>query len=87
MVEVLDQVAEETGKTVPQVAINWLTTRPTVSSIVLGARNEEQLKANLGSVGWSLSEDQLARLNRVSERPKPYPYWHQHGFERNPSPV
>ncbi len=87
VVEVLDQIAEETGKTVPQIAINWLTTRPTVSSIVLGARNEEQLKANLGSIGWSLSEDQLARLNQVSERPKAYPYWHQHGFERNPSPV
>ena len=87
VVEMLDQIAEETGKTVPQIAINWLATRPTVSSIVLGARNEEQLKANLASVGWSLSEDQLARLNRVSERPKAYPYWHQHGFERNPSPV
>ena len=87
VVEMLDQIAGETGKTVPQIAINWLTTRPTVSSIVLGARNEEQLRANLGSVGWSLSEDQLARLNQVGERPKAYPYWHQHGFTRNPSPV
>ncbi len=87
VVEVLDQIAGETGKTVPQIAINWLTTRPTVSSIVLGARNEEQLKANLGSVGWSLSQDQLARLNQASERPKAYPYWHQNGFVRNPSPV
>ena len=87
VVEVLDGIAGETGKTVPQIAINWLTTRPTVSSIVLGARNEEQLRANLLSVGWTLSEDQLRRLNEASERPKPYPYWHQHGFARNPSPV
>ncbi len=88
VVEVLDAVAEETGKTVPQVALNWLTTRPTVSTLVMGARNEAQLKANLASVGWSLGPDQIARLDKVSERPKPYPYWHQDDFRgRNPEPV
>ena len=88
IVDVLDELAKETGKTVPQIAINWLTTQPTVSTIVLGARNEEQLRANLASVGWSLTPDQLERLDRVSEQPKAYPYWHQDGFRsRNPSPV
>ncbi len=80
VVEVLDAVAEETGKSVPQIAINWLTTRPTVATVILGARNEKQLRANLDAVGWSLSPEQIARLDAVSERPKPYPYWHQDGF-------
>ena len=88
VVDALDAVAAETGKSVPQIALNWLTTRPTVSTVVMGARNENQLKANLASVGWSLTPDQLARLDKASETPKPYPYWHQADFrERNPSPV
>ena len=88
VVDALDAVAGETGKTVPQVAINWLTTRPTVSSVILGARNEDQLKANLAAVGWSLSPEQIATLDAASERPKAYPYWHQDGFrDRNPLPV
>ena len=80
-------MAAETGKTVPQVAINWLLHRPTVSSVIIGARNEEQLRDNLGAVGWHLSAEQIAALDRASEVPRPYPYWHQAGFERNPSPV
>ena len=88
VVDAIDAVAKETGKTVPQVALNWLLQRPTVSNIVIGARNEEQLQANLGAVGWSLTPDQAARLDAASERPKAYPYWHQVQFaERNPFPV
>ncbi len=88
VVDALDEVAAETGKTVPQIAINWLLTRPTVSSVIIGARNEEQLRANLASVGWALSPAQVAKLDVASERPKAYPYWHQDDFrQRNPSPV
>ncbi|HTU11927.1 MAG TPA: aldo/keto reductase [Allosphingosinicella sp.] len=88
VVDVLDAVAADTGKTVPQVALNWLLNRPTVANIVIGARNEEQLRANLGAVGWSLDADQIARLDAASRRHPPYPYWHQMGFdERNPKPT
>ncbi len=88
VVDALDAVAAETGKTVPQVALNWLLQRPTVSSVILGARNEEQLRQNLGAAGWNLSAEQVARLDKASERPPVYPYWHQRQFaERNPLPV
>lgn len=88
VVDVLKEIATETGKTVPQVALNWLLQRPTVSTIVLGARDEKQLKDNLGAVGWNLTPVQMARLDKVSQRPAPYPYWHQHQFgERIPTPV
>lgn len=88
VVDALDEVAAETGKTVPQVALNWLLTRPTVANIVIGARNEEQLKANLGAVGWSLTPEQAAKLEAASQKTPTYPYWHQRDFdERNPKPT
>jgi aryl-alcohol dehydrogenase-like predicted oxidoreductase len=88
VVDALDEVAAETGKTIPQVALNWLLSRPTVANVVIGARDEAQLRVNLGAVGWSLSEDQIARLDKASRRPPAYPYWHQMGFdERNPKPT
>jgi aryl-alcohol dehydrogenase-like predicted oxidoreductase len=88
VVDALDIVAKETGKTVAQVALNWLLQRPTVCNIVIGARNEEQLKQNLGAVGWNLSADQVARLDAASMQQLPYPYWHQTNFdERNPKPT
>jgi aryl-alcohol dehydrogenase-like predicted oxidoreductase len=88
VVDALDEVAKETGKTVPQIALNWLLTRPTVSTLIIGARNEEQLKANLGSVGWKLTAEQIAKLDAASEVGLAYPYWHQRQFgERNPKPV
>lgn len=88
VVDALDAVAQETGKSVPQVALNWLLTRPSVSSLVIGARNEEQLRANLAATGWTLTPEQVAKLDAASERPKPYPYWHQYDFrDRNPLPV
>lgn len=87
VVDALDEVAAETGKTVPQVALNWLLQRPTVSTIILGARNEAQLRDNLGAIGWNLTPDQVRRLDVASEHPKAYPYWHQFGFRRNPFPT
>jgi len=88
VVDALDAVAAETGKTVPQVALNWLLQRPTVSSVIVGARTEEQLRQNLGAVGWNLTADQVAALDKASEQPAVYPYWHQRQFtERNPLPV
>jgi len=87
VVDALDEIAEETGKTIPQIALNWLLQRPTVSSIIIGARNEEQLRQNLGAVGWNLTPEQVKRLSDASETTKTYPYWHQSGFSRNPSPV
>ncbi|HUA87902.1 MAG TPA: aldo/keto reductase, partial [Steroidobacteraceae bacterium] len=88
VVDALDQVAAETGKTVPQVALNWLLQRPTVSSVIVGARDEAQLRQNLGAVGWNLDAAQVASLDRASLRTFAYPYWHQQQFaERNPFPV
>ena len=88
VVDALDAVAKEAGKTVSQVALNWLASRPSVSSIIIGARNEEQLLQNLAAVGWQLTSDQIARLDTASAVTMAYPYWHQAGFkERNPFPV
>jgi aryl-alcohol dehydrogenase-like predicted oxidoreductase len=88
VVDAIDEIAKETGKTVPQIALNWLLRRPTVSTLIVGARNEEQLKQNLGAIGWELTKEQVARLDKASELPKTYPYWHQVQFsERNPYPV
>ncbi|WP_202839641.1 aldo/keto reductase [Luteimonas saliphila] len=88
VVDALDAVAAETGRTVPQVALNWLLQRPTVSSVIIGARNEEQLRQNLGAVGWTLSPGQVAKLDAASAVARPYPYWHQVPFAyRNPLPV
>ena len=88
VVDALDEVAAETGKTVPQIALNWLLQRPTVSSVIIGARNEEQLKQNLGAVGWALTKEQVAKLDAASDVTLAYPYWHQRFFtERNPAPV
>lgn len=87
LIDVLDEVAAETQKTVAQVALNWVLQRPTVSSVVIGARNEEQLKQNLGAVGWNLTVEQVKKLDAVSERPPVYPYWHQRNFPAlNPIP-
>ena len=88
VVDALELVAQETGKTVPQIALNWLLQRPSVATVVIGARNEQQLRDNLGAVGWNLSAEQVARLDAASAVTLAYPYWHQRGFtERNPPPV
>jgi aryl-alcohol dehydrogenase-like predicted oxidoreductase len=85
VIEALDEVAKETGKSIPQIALNWLLRRPTVSSLIIGARNEQQLRQNLGATGWSLTPAQVAHLDAASDVPVAYPYWHQRQFlERNP---
>ncbi|MBF6227621.1 aldo/keto reductase [Nocardia abscessus] len=75
VVDVLDELAAETGKTVPQIALNWLLRRPTVATVIVGARNEEQLRQNLGAIGWELDADQIARLDKASAITPPYPYY------------
>ncbi|WP_186398792.1 aldo/keto reductase [Stappia sp. P2PMeth1] len=90
VVDVLDAIAEETGRTVPQIALNWLLQRPTVSSVIIGARNEEQLRQNLGAVGWKLEPGQIARLDEASAVTAPYPYFpyrRQEGFARLNPPI
>ncbi len=90
IIDAMDEVAEETGKTIPQIALNWLLQRPTVSTVLIGARNEEQLRQNLGAVGWNLSAEQVAGLDAASALTPPYPYypyWRGQFSERNPTPV
>ena len=90
VIDVLDALAAETGKSVPQIALNWLLQRPTVSTILIGARNEEQLRQNLGAVGWTLTREQVARLDTASAVTPPYPYyayWNGQFAERNPPAV
>jgi len=88
VVDALDTVAKSRGKTVAQVALNWLLQRPTVANIVVGARDQAQLEQNLGALGWNLSQEDLAHLDQASHETPIYPYWHQSGFdERNPKPT
>jgi aryl-alcohol dehydrogenase-like predicted oxidoreductase len=86
VVDALDEAAKEIGKTVPQVALNWLLQRPTISTVIIGARNEQQLRQNLDAAGWNLSSEQIAKLDAASDVTPMYPYWHQRQFvERNPA--
>ena len=88
VVDALDEVAKQTGKSVPQIALNWLLQRPSVATLIVGARNEQQLLENLDATGWTLTTEQIALLDKASATPLAYPYWHQRGFaERNPPPV
>jgi len=89
VIDALFEVAKECERSVPQVALNWLLQRPTVSSVIMGARNEEQLRQNLGAAGWNLTPAQVLKLDRASDVTPIYPYWHQRDvfLERNPIPV
>ena len=89
VVDAIDEIAKETGKSVSQIALNWLLQRPTVSTLIIGARNETQLRENLGAVGWTLTKDQIAKLDAASKVTLPYPYWHQRTTftDRNPPAV
>jgi len=88
VMDALDQVAQETGRSVPQIAINWLLQRPTVSSVIIGARDEKQLRQNLEAADWKLSPEHVAKLDAASDVTAVYPYWHQRQFtDRNPTPV
>lgn len=87
-IEVMDEISAETGRSLSQIALNWLLQRPTVSSIIFGARNEEQLRDNLATVEWKLTEEQVKRLDEASAVTPLYPYWHQLNYrERNPFPT
>lgn len=87
VVDALEAVAQQTGKTIPQIALNWLLGRPTVTSLIIGAHSEDQLRENIAATGWSLAPEHIALLDEASAEPKIYPYWHQSGFSRNPSLV
>ncbi len=88
VIDAMQGVARETEKTIPQIALNWLLQRPTVANVIVGARNEGQLRQNLGAVGWTLTPDQISRLDKASAQTPAYPYWHQRQFAaRNPLPV
>lgn len=90
VIDVLDELAGETGKAVPQIALNWLVQRPTVSSVIIGARNEAQLRQNLGAVGWTLTPEQIARLDTASDVMPPYPHFPyrvQEAFARRNPPI
>jgi aryl-alcohol dehydrogenase-like predicted oxidoreductase len=87
VVDALDEVAKETNKSIPQIALNWLLQRPTVANVIIGARNEDQLRQNLAAVGWNLTPAQVAKLDAACETTPAYPYWHQRQFVRNPKPV
>jgi len=88
IVDVLDAIAAARGKTIAQVALAWLLSRPSVTNVVIGARDEAQLLQNLGAVGWTLAAEEIERLDAVSQQTPIYPYWHQKGFEeRNPKPT
>jgi len=87
VVDALDEVAKECGKDVPQIALNWLLQRPTIATVIIGARNEEQLRQNLDAAGWNLSRELIAKLDAASDVKPVYPYWHQRDafVERNPA--
>jgi aryl-alcohol dehydrogenase-like predicted oxidoreductase len=88
VVDVLDEIAGHHGKSIPQVALNWVLSRPSVANVIIGARNEEQLGQNLGALGWQLSAEEMQRLDAASHREPAYPYWHQKDFDaRNPKPT
>ncbi|MDY1548664.1 aldo/keto reductase [Luteibacter sahnii] len=88
IVDVLDEIGQARGKSIAQVALNWSLSRPSVANVVVGARNEAQLTQNLGAVGWSLTAEEITRLDTVSQTTPAYPYWHQKNFdERNPKPT
>ena len=87
VVDALEAVARETGRTVPQVALNWLLRRPSVANVIIGARDEKQLRDNLGAIEFTLTTEQVAALDQASALTPAYPYWHQRGYERNPRPV
>jgi aryl-alcohol dehydrogenase-like predicted oxidoreductase len=90
VVDTLGDIAAETGRAIPQIALNWLLQRPTVATVLIGARTEEQLAQNLGAVGWNLTQDQISKLDAASSVTPPYPYypyWNGQFSERNPRPV
>ena len=74
VIDAVFEIAAQTGRTAAQVALRWLLQRPGVTAPIIGVRTMAHLEDNLGAVGWSLSDEQMARLDEVSEKPLPYPY-------------
>ena len=87
VVDVLDEISQQTGHSIPQLALAWALTRPSVANVVVGARTEEQLRANLAAASITLDPEHVAKLNEVSRQHPVYPYWHQMDFDRNPKPT
>lgn len=83
----MEKIAGERKVSVSQVALNWLLRKPAIASVILGARNEEQLKDTLKTSDWSLTVDEFARLDAVSKPVIPYPYWHQQDNSHRLPPV
>jgi aryl-alcohol dehydrogenase-like predicted oxidoreductase len=88
IVDALADIAGRRDATPAQVALNWVMRKPGVDTVIIGARNEKQLRDNLAAANWTLTEEEVERLDQVSALPLPYPYWHQQKFggERNPPP-
>jgi aryl-alcohol dehydrogenase-like predicted oxidoreductase len=86
IVDVLTAIADGRGVSPSQVALNWVASKPGVDTVIIGARDEAQLRDNLAAATWRLTDDEMAQLDAVSALPEPYPQWHQHkfGIERNP---
>ena len=86
IVDVLETIAQARGVTIPQVALNWVLNKPGVDTVIIGARDEAQLRDNVAAASWTLTADEMTQLDQVSALPEPYPHWHQHkfGIERNP---
>jgi aryl-alcohol dehydrogenase-like predicted oxidoreductase len=82
VVDAIEEIAKQTGKTVPQIALNWLLQRPTVANVIIGARDEKQLRDNLGAIGWKLSPAHIEKLDAVSDVNPVYPYWHQRSMPK-----
>jgi aryl-alcohol dehydrogenase-like predicted oxidoreductase len=76
-IDVLVAIAEAHGVSAAQVALAWLLTRPSIATVVIGARTDEQLADNLSAADLTLSADELGRLEQVSRPRLIYPHWHQ----------
>ena len=77
IVEQLERIGNNYNKTIAQTALNWLLSKAAISSIIIGARNTQQLNDNAGASGWQLSTDDIQFLDKISQPVIPYPLWHQ----------
>jgi len=76
IVEELFAIAEGHGATPGQIALAYTLAKPAVTSVVVGARTEQQLAENLAAADLNLSAEEVERLDKISEQPLPYPFWH-----------
>jgi aryl-alcohol dehydrogenase-like predicted oxidoreductase len=80
IIDAMQAIAKERGKSVAQIALNWLLQMPGVTAPIIGVRTMKHLEDNLGASGWSLTSDQMERLNQLSEKTLPYPHSMIAGF-------